>query len=311
LFAERARSGFVVDGHGDLRPEHIYFLPEPVIVDCIEFNAEFRRIEALDELSFLAIECERLGAQWIGKQLLAGELATAGGPPNPLLVDFYSSYRACVRAKVHCLRARQLSEQEAIESQECVQSYLELAARHAERLERPLLVIVYGLSGTGKSTISTALGNSLGFAVLSTDILRKQLMGSATPTERYRPESREEVYQALLAQASERLATGESLVVDGTFAQRRIRQQAIDIAHRNHAMVLFVHCECREQVALKRIARRMQDHTSPSDATTDVYLQQAASFEADQPGSAAVVTIDTERDLEVNLAQVREILFPC
>ena len=311
LFAARVHAGLVVDGHGDLRPEHIYFLPDPVIIDCIEFNAEFRQVDVLDELAFLAVECERLGAEWIGQQLLADGIAMGDGPPDQLLIDFYSSYRACVRAKVHCLRTRQLPEQEVVESRRSALSYLELAARHAQQLVRSLLVIVYGLSGTGKSTFATALGKSLNFNVLSTDVLRKKLMGNTTAAERYKPENRQQVYQALLEGASERLTAGESLVVDGTFAQRDVRQQANEVAQRNHAMVLFVHCQCTEEVALSRIATRLQERTSPSEATANVYHQQAESFESDQELSAPIVTINTERELEANLADVKKILFPC
>jgi aminoglycoside phosphotransferase family enzyme len=40
LLDDRVRNGRIVEGHGDLRPEHIYFTPSPVIIDCVEFNQE-------------------------------------------------------------------------------------------------------------------------------------------------------------------------------------------------------------------------------------------------------------------------------
>ncbi|MEZ6120211.1 MAG: hypothetical protein R3C28_27070 [Pirellulaceae bacterium] len=41
----RVIDGRIVNGHGDLRPEHIYFMPHPVVIDCIEFNSEYRTID--------------------------------------------------------------------------------------------------------------------------------------------------------------------------------------------------------------------------------------------------------------------------
>ena len=52
----------IVDGHGDLRPEHIW-LDDPIeIIDCLEFNARLRAVDPFDEIAFLSLKCERLGA---------------------------------------------------------------------------------------------------------------------------------------------------------------------------------------------------------------------------------------------------------
>jgi aminoglycoside phosphotransferase family enzyme len=98
LLGERA--GHLVDAHGDLRPEHVCLAPEPVIIDCLEFDAELRRLDPLDELSYLALECERLGAAHVGQRILA-HYQTASGDHCPAeLSDFYRTFRACVRAKI-------------------------------------------------------------------------------------------------------------------------------------------------------------------------------------------------------------------
>jgi aminoglycoside phosphotransferase family enzyme len=66
LFAERVRDGRIIEAHGDLRAEHICLGPEPLIIDCLEFNRDFRILDPVDELAFLALDCERLGAPWTG-----------------------------------------------------------------------------------------------------------------------------------------------------------------------------------------------------------------------------------------------------
>jgi aminoglycoside phosphotransferase family enzyme/predicted kinase len=311
LFTARFNSGRVVDGHGDLRPEHIYFLPEPVIIDCIEFSAEFRQIDVLDELSFLATECEALGADWIGRQLLDEYRTTSGDVYEPLLVDFYASYRACVRAKVHCLRARQLAEAEGAKPRERAAAYLQLAARHAARLDRPVLIVVFGLSGTGKSTVAEALGKSLEVDVLATDAVRQKIFAELDSEARYQPENRQQVYDEMLKQAGAglRSAAEKLVIVDGTFATKHLRQQAADVARASGAVPLFVHCQCDEQTALERIAARQQRGDSLSEATIDVYRQQVQAFEAPHDDEQArIVTIDSNRELAANVQAIRETL---
>ena len=108
-FVQRVADGRVVDGHGDLRPEHIYFhRSKPLIIDCIEFNAEYRTNDVVDELAFLTMECDRLGSKDVGESLLEAYLKEGTDDPKPFLSTFYKCYRACVRAKVsaHCGRLR-------------------------------------------------------------------------------------------------------------------------------------------------------------------------------------------------------------
>lgn len=95
------RATSVVDAHGDLRPEHICLEEAgPVVIDCLEFSEALRRLDPVSELSFLALECRRLGAAWIGDRLLV-EYAEASGDRAPgVLVPFYQSYHALVRATV-------------------------------------------------------------------------------------------------------------------------------------------------------------------------------------------------------------------
>jgi aminoglycoside phosphotransferase family enzyme len=96
----RVRAGRVVEGHGDLRPEHVWLGEPPAIIDCLEFSAELRTLDTADELAFLALECERLGAPQLGRALLDAFAEFTGDVPDPALVDFYQAFRACVRANI-------------------------------------------------------------------------------------------------------------------------------------------------------------------------------------------------------------------
>jgi aminoglycoside phosphotransferase family enzyme len=100
LFDERARDGKIIEAHGDLRPEHICLESEPVIIDCLEFNRDFRILDTASELAFLALECERLGAPEVGDQILEACEDETGDRAPAQLMAFYKSYHACLRAKI-------------------------------------------------------------------------------------------------------------------------------------------------------------------------------------------------------------------
>jgi uncharacterized protein len=100
LLEQRARDGRIIDAHGDLRPQHICLLPAPVIIDCLEFNRQFRILDPVDELAYLALECERLGIPGIGDQVLAYYTTATGDACPAELIGFYKAFRACLRAKI-------------------------------------------------------------------------------------------------------------------------------------------------------------------------------------------------------------------
>ncbi len=101
LFDSRAQAGKIVDAHGDLRPEHICLEQhQAVIIDCLEFNRDLRILDAASELTFLALECERLGAPNIGGLVFDRYREETGDRPSKELLAFYESCHACVRAKI-------------------------------------------------------------------------------------------------------------------------------------------------------------------------------------------------------------------
>jgi aminoglycoside phosphotransferase family enzyme len=100
LLRARAEQRHLVDGHGDLRPEHVCLLRPPLVIDCLEFNAALRQVDPFDELAFLALECELAGAAWIGPRLIDGCSAALGGRPAAPLLPLYTAYRALLRARL-------------------------------------------------------------------------------------------------------------------------------------------------------------------------------------------------------------------
>jgi aminoglycoside phosphotransferase family enzyme len=95
-----ARGAKLIEGHGDLRPEHVLLGPRPVVIDCLEFDPELRRLDPAEEMAFLALECGRLGASRIGDDLLQRYRVAMQDPVPDALVQFYRSQRAATRAKI-------------------------------------------------------------------------------------------------------------------------------------------------------------------------------------------------------------------
>lgn len=100
LLRERASGHHVLDGHGDLRPEHICLLKPPVVIDCLEFNAQLRQVDPFDEIAYLKLECDMAGAPWIGPQLVAGIANALNDHPHPALMYFHTAHRALLRARL-------------------------------------------------------------------------------------------------------------------------------------------------------------------------------------------------------------------
>jgi aminoglycoside phosphotransferase family enzyme len=123
------RAAHLVEGHGDLRPEHIYLLAEPVIVDRLEFNRDLRIVDPVGELAFLAMECERLGAPAVGTPALDVYARRTGDHPPASLVAFYRSRSACVRARLAIWHLDDPKAAVASPWLDRAARYLELAAR--------------------------------------------------------------------------------------------------------------------------------------------------------------------------------------
>jgi aminoglycoside phosphotransferase family enzyme len=133
LFDARVAAGRIVEGHGDLRPEHICLQGEPQIIDCLEFSRRLRTQDPLDELGFLALECERLGATRVGTQMLETYRKRNRDAAPAALLHFYQGYRACVRAMLAIRHLDEPAPQDRAKWTARTGEYLELARTHAAR----------------------------------------------------------------------------------------------------------------------------------------------------------------------------------
>ena len=117
----------IIDGHGDLRPEHICLEASPVVIDCLEFNQRLRMVDPIDELTFLSLECARLGAAWIGSMVLQHYCERSGDTLPSELVQFYWAYRACLRARLSLVHILEGDKRKPEKWLPLAQHYLALA----------------------------------------------------------------------------------------------------------------------------------------------------------------------------------------
>jgi aminoglycoside phosphotransferase family enzyme/predicted kinase len=313
---QRVAQGRIVEGHGDLRPEHICFTEPLEVFDCLEFSAELRQLDVADELAFLMAECDSLGASWVGPRLWEAFHRAYDDTADRELLAFYQAYRACVRAKVAALRGSQLSGAPRQAALAQARAYLAWADAYAAPLLAPWLLVVGGVAGSGKSTLAAALAEHCGAAVLRTDVVRRQRFsvidapppGAASPVppsseELYTSQARQEVYEALFRQAAAWLAQKVTVILDGTFSTAESIQGVLRLQDRHAAFVLAIQCDCPPDVARQRIAQRHRAGHDASQAEPEVHDVQRRTWQP-WPHTLPQIRLDTCQPLEAQVATV-------
>jgi hypothetical protein len=288
--SERQTEGWIREGHGDLRLEHVYFPARlggaPLAIDPIEFAARFRCQDVALDVAFLAMEFEAEGRADLAAVLLsrfARETDDFGFYP---LLDLYLAYRAWVRAKVACFVADDPATSPAVARRKIEEAarLFALAATHTRPQARARHVIaVGGPAGAGKSTLAEALGAALRMPVISSDATRKRLAG-LRPTERggpalYTEELTARTYEGLARRAQSVLDSGRGVILDATFRAPALRGIARTLAADGDRPFLFLELDAHDEVLRARLRRRTHEG-GESDAREELLPAMRASFRA-------------------------------
>ena len=310
----RASGGRVCDGHGDLRADSVYLTDQGIkIVDCLEFSDALRCCDVASEVAFLAMDLDRLQQSELSAEFVRSYAEVANDVDLQILLPFYKSYRAVVRAKVELTRSRQDESPvgERMLCRERARYYLDQACAYAGIAPAPGIVVVCGPSGTGKSTLAQELANILDFQIVSTDIERKRLAG-IPPTMRvkarygegiYSEDFNREVYRSLIKRVEKTLAAGKGTIIDATFRHRSERAQLA--AAQFKVEPLYIECQADRDEVTRRLLERASRPDEISDATVEIYLAQLNDFEPlDEIPRVRHIVADTTRDLTPTIAQV-------
>jgi len=307
LFDQRIAEGKVIDGHGDLLADDIFCLDDgPRILDCVEFDDELRYGDVLADVCFLAMDLERIGAPDLGARFVAWYRELTAETYAPTLAHHYIAFRAHIRAMVACLRGSQGDRAAAGEAS----ALLRIACDHLER-GQVALVLVGGHPGTGKSTLAAALADRLGWSVLRSDEVRKDLAGVAHTDHvgaglrdgLYGPEATAATYRELLDRARRLLQLGEPVVLDASWTDRRHRIEAAALARETFSELVELECTTPTEVAAERLRERARAAVDVSDATPTVAAAMGATADpwpsAQQIDTSETVAVAAERAEDV------------
>ena len=295
----RGAAGLVRDGHGDLRADHVLLDGAVTIVDRLEFDASLREIDVADDLAFLAMDLEARGVRWAAEAVVDAYRAAGGDAGDDGLLAFFGAYRAAVRAKVELLRAGQPGA-DVDRWRDRAAGLLRLAEHLAWRSRGPVLVVICGPPASGKSSLASELAARLREPVLSSDAVRKELLGierdERAPLTAYSASSRGRVYDELARRVAARPAGGGA-IVDATCGERAARSRFLasldDIRGRS---VRWIECRAPVATLMHRAAARSPRRGHGSDAGPAVAARAARAFEplAELPDDRRCVVETTE-----------------
>ena len=295
VMSERGRTGRIRECHGDLHCANIVRRGSRLLAfDCLEFDPAFRWMDVAQEVATLLADLHARARPALAAAFLGGYLAQAGDYQACRLLNLYQVHRALVRAKVMALNATNVvqdpGEQAALRRQ--YQHYAQCAKRCLS-LGRPSLILMHGLSGSGKSWLAQRLAPSLSAATLCSDLERRRRAGSE---DRYSAGARAQVYQHLANCAMDTLAGGFTTIIDATFGSRAQRAQFQALASKLAVPICLVHCQAPTQVLRARIDERIKRHNDCSEADLKVLEWQERQAEPLTPEEGL-------KSFEVNTAE--------
>lgn len=319
LFERRMFGGAVRDGHGDLRLEHVFFREDGDfdVIDAVEFDDRYRFGDVAADVAFLGMDLANMGRVDLAERFLATYARAANDFDLYRVVDFYESYRACVRAKIAALNAANpdapRDRREAARAE--ARRYLLLAQSAPRRaLVSPGMIVVGGLIASGKSTLAEMLAAELGAPTVDADRTRKHMLGLSSTDHApdgawqgaYDPSFSKKVYAEVLRRADAVLASGRPVVVDASFRTKAARSAAKELAATHGVPFRFFECVAPLDLCRLRIAARDPARTV-SDARPEIADDFAAAFEpVTELCETEHIRIDTAQAEHDAIARARE-----
>ena len=288
LFLRRAATGNVRDCHGDLRSEHIYFLDDIQIIDCVEFNERLIFGDVGMDLGFLAMDLDKEGRPDLAIELVHQYVDCSNDCGVYAVIDFYKCYRAFVRTKVNCLRQQEVAMTSAKgrRLRNEALAYMALAHGYTKLFSQPMLWMLCGLPASGKSKKALAIRNIYDGVLLRSDAIRKQLHGIDPHTERsekfgegiYSKQSSESTYRQMFGLARKELQSGRTVILDATFSTSKQRKEALRTAQETGSRFIMVECLASDATIRRRLAQRAAKKNI-SDARLQHFEQIKSRFQ--------------------------------
>jgi aminoglycoside phosphotransferase family enzyme/predicted kinase len=300
LFRERIQQHRILDCHGDLHLDHIHLTSEATtIFDCIEFNDRFRFIDVANDLAFLAMDFDFHGRRDLGNLFLRNAAREFRDGEMLKITNFYKCYRAFVRGKVESI---QTIEPETLKPEEHAQQatrYFRLALQYAVGGSEPLVLVIMGRVGTGKTTVANQLASELDWPVFSSDEIRKTQAGVPL-TKRtavklrdkmYSEQMTKQTYKKLLDNGLASLGscsrgrrprpgtTHSGVILDATFSSRPNRKFLRDACAKAGIHLQIVELAVDPGQIKRRLQARDQTRGEISDARLEDFEKLSAAYD--------------------------------
>lgn len=277
LFEQRIAKGKVVEGHGNLRVEDVCVTSPPIVLGGAE--SRDRTADLLFDLAALLNDLDVRGRLDVSRTIWPGVAARLEEPVESSLVSFYRALRALAQARRDALHMRDEETRKRSVSQ-----WIEWAQSQLPGFYRPRLIVVFGLMGTGKTTLAEALAGELGLRRRSSEEVSRTLFpntreGKVT-ANRLDAQQSDQVYRELAHSIHQDLREGISLVVDASFLHASHRQMIVELALELGIAPLFLECRLSKSDTIARLDRRFKKNRTRPGSRPELYEDQAAMYEA-------------------------------
>lgn len=295
----RIDMGHIVEGHGELIAEHIYLDNGIQIIDPVEYNDRRRYGDVAFDLAALVVSLDAIAAPDLAR-VLVDEYENASGDDLSEVLAFYLCFRAHDWGLEAGIRARasNISIAEHNQLAQAARRYFRLAHRYARGDEQPLMLIMSGISGAGKTTLAKALA----------DVVAARYLQAGEAAERFATDDPnkerrgvEKAYEELFEQARDHLARGRSVVLDAAFHNSTYRVAARTLAADCKAVFLVVECDAPEEVVRERVRQEAGDglrlHRNQKKAfqpSREIYLKDKVHIDTTAPVEDQIETVLTE-----------------
>jgi len=306
LFERRMEQGYIRECHGDIHLRNIsYWHDQLLLFDCIEFNEPFRFVDVMYDIAYIVMDLDVRDRPDLRAAFLNAYVEETGDWEGLLVLPIYVSRQTYVRAKVasFLLDDPLASEADKQQAHETAAMYYKLAWKYT-RMPQGRLMLMSGLSGSGKSTVAREIARQSGAIHIRSDAVRKHLGGIGIrdrgDASLYTPEMTQKTYDQLLNLGISLAQSGYTVVLDAKYDRQELRQKAIAQATAHNLPLKILHCTAPMEVLRDRVHKRSGDI---ADATVDVLAKQSYEpfTEAEQP---FVVTVDSTQEIKPQLQPV-------
>lgn len=308
LFRQRREQNWIRACHGDLHLNNIcYWQGQLLPFDCIEFNEPFRYVDVMFDIAYIMMDLNAKGRTDLSAPFLSHYVEQTGDWEGLAVLPLYVSRQSYVRAKVtsFLLNDPAISETDKAQAEATAATYYRLAWQMTQPTQGRI-VIMAGLSGSGKSTTAREVSRHLGAIHIRSDAVRKHLAGVPL-TERgdnslYTPEMSQKTYDRLLDLGLMLAQEGYAVVLDAKYDRQAHRQAVREKTQAANLPLQVMYCDAPRDVLRSRLQARTGDI---ADATAEILASQ--SMEPFTPEEQPFVTmIDTTRDLSPQVAHILE-----